>query len=111
MHPEVFVELEKNEKNRISNKRKASEMSSSSQDQTIAECFTRRIDTYQCSSTEYKARETALVDFFIDTGYPATMVDNEKFREFCTSMDPKFKPPGVLYCSLIIVSILVHFVA
>ena len=71
LHPEVFVKLEKNKKNRISNKRKASDMSSSSQEQTIAEFFTRRNETYQSSATEYKARESSLVNFFIDTGYPA----------------------------------------
>jgi len=98
MHPQTFVELEKKDASRILGKRKfgADQASSSSAggNQTISDCLSRKVVTWESKSSEHVRRENSLVDMIIDTGYPTTVADNPKFRDFCSTLDPKFKAPG-----------------
>jgi len=94
-HPAQFAETEKKDEARVAGKRPtASSEPSSSCSQTLTECLNRKIVTWDSQSPEHGRREQAMVNMFVDTGYPATSVDNPKFRQFCSAMDPKFKVPG-----------------
>jgi len=47
-------------------------------------------------SAETRKREHALTTMLIDTGLPVRLVDDASFRNFCASLDSKFKVPGDL---------------
>lgn len=43
---------------------------------------------------EYKLRIADMEDFLIDTGLPATVVNNKMLRKAYRRMDPRFVIPG-----------------
>ena len=62
--------------------------------QTITDCFNRKIITWQRDSTEFKKRLEALEKMFIAHSYPLAMLDHPEFRSFINISDPKFSVPG-----------------
>jgi len=98
-HPIAFQEMQQKDMDKTAEKVKCMPLpaSSSSGSQTITECITRRPVSCEASSNEHQRRESSLISFVVDTGYPVTVVDNVKFREFCSSMDSKFKIPGLVF--------------
>ena len=77
----------------------------------LSEYLSRKIITWNSASTVHIHREQALVDIFIDTGYPITLIDTVSFQKLCATMDAKFQLPGIYFvpCTTKILTILHEF--
>ena len=107
-HPETYKEVQSSDSARVDRKRKASTdddrsvvKASQSEFQTLSACLSRKVVYWELTSSENVRRQDALVDVFVDTGYPVAMVNNEKFRAFCSVMDNKYQ----VGCCLCVTSI------
>ena len=96
-HADVFVKLQETEtaRKKLTAKRVADKLSTSSSHGNIKDCFNRKIPVWSQLSTEHQRRTKALLDMVVSTGSPVSMMDNSAFRDFCRTLDPKFKPPGM----------------
>lgn len=63
--------------------------------QTITDCVNRELKHWSADSAQHNQRLTAVQDFIIESGYPVTMVDQPSFRSMITTLDSKFKMPGI----------------
>ena len=63
--------------------------------QTITDCFNRKIITWQRDSTQFKKRLELLEKMFIAHSYPLAMLDHSEFRCFINICDPKFSVSGM----------------
>lgn len=108
IHKDTFDEMTTSDAVRIASKKRlcltsATITSAGSSTQTLMQCLNRKAFHWGSTSLEHKQRQNALIDVFVDTAYPVTMVNNIKFKQFCTAMDPKFRCPGMydLYACLL----------
>ena len=58
--------------------------------------------SWSSASMENTKREKALTTMFITTGLPVRLVEEEGFKAFCSSLEPKFNIPGMKKNELII---------
>lgn len=64
--------------------------------QTIVDCLRKNKTSWPVGSVEHMSRQNAMVDMVIDSACPVNFVNNTKFKEFCSSLDAKFRVPGKL---------------
>jgi BED zinc finger len=64
--------------------------------QTVSKPLTLAVrQTWDPESAEYKKRQQAIIKYVISTGAPVCQVGHQSFKEMCSSLDPKFKVPGI----------------
>ena len=63
--------------------------------QTLMQCTQKNRVTYPLTSPEHRLREEALLNFIVDAGIPISNVKQDSFKQFCKSMDAKFRVPGL----------------
>ena len=62
--------------------------------QTLRECLSKKVVSWQTDSLEYKQRLNSICDVMTDTGYPLALIDNKSFKDMLRTFDPKFQPPA-----------------
>jgi hypothetical protein len=51
--------------------------------------------TWDSRSLEARKREKALTDLFVASDISTQLVKNQEFKKLCSTLDPKFKLPGI----------------